>query len=82
MWARETMDDHAALPAAFLASASALSFPGVPACPFIQVISAVWYWRVSWATMLWILLARYCPGPAPVCPARAIALVESECIIR
>jgi hypothetical protein len=82
MWARETMDNYAALLAAFPASASAPSLPGVPSCPVIQVFFAVWYWRASWVTMPRILLAKYCPGPDPVCPARAIALVQSECMIR
>jgi hypothetical protein len=31
--------------------------------------------------MLRIFLVRCWPGPAPVCPARAIALVESKCIV-
>jgi hypothetical protein len=32
-------------------------------------------------TVSWILLANFCPGPAEECPARMIALVESECMV-
>ena len=74
--------DHDSAFAALPAKVSALSFPGFPVWPFIQWISAVRPWSTPRATRDRIVLASFWPGPAPVWLARAIALVESECIIR
>jgi hypothetical protein len=74
--AMEVTGDHVGFSVTLPASVSALSLPGVPACPLVQEIPAVCC-RIGGRSS--VEFSK--PGPAPDCPARAIALVESQWMV-
>jgi hypothetical protein len=65
--------------AAMPARVSAFSLPGVPSWPLTYIRLTVLV-RKS-CTIFWMLQAVVCPGLAPVWPALAMALVESEWMV-
>jgi hypothetical protein len=81
-WEREAVRDHATFPAACPASLSAFSFPGISMCPLTHTIFADPPCPRMSTRILWIDLAIRCPGPAPQCLQRAMALWESEWMMR
>jgi hypothetical protein len=77
-WAIDLSREYPGLPAARPAGTSAFSFPGTPSCPLTHTTLTVLPIPRTAQTMFRMLRAVDCPSPAPVWPALAIALVESE----
>jgi hypothetical protein len=80
IWARDIVPCVPTISAALPASWSARSLPGVPACPFTQTGSTVLFLvaRLKAVTHLWMRTACSWPGPAPVWPTLAMALVQCK----
>jgi hypothetical protein len=81
-WEGEAVGDQATFPAACTASRSVFSFPGIAMCPLAHTIFADLPCRRMSTRIFWIDLAIRCPGSAPECSERAMALWESEWMMR